>query len=465
MRILGAAMLAASAVTVVLVVGDANRAARAASPVSGSGASNAAPSATPLWSPRRIPEVVTAYAARQRFAGVIAGFAAPGRCVAVDGPSGPLASVAATTPLAPASTEKLLVGAAALHVLGPGHVFTTRVETVTPLSDGVIRGNVYLVGGGDPVLATPTHRARLAENPITAGAPTTSLDGLAAALVTAGVRRIDGAIVADDSRFSTLRSLPSLKPSERTEVGPLGALTVDGGIAPTGVAADDPALLAAGSLAALLANHGVDVTAPARRGIAPATARTIASVRSPRLDVIVANMLTVSDNYTAELLVRSVGVAVDGAGSTAAGLRAVVATLARMGVPTAAVNLLDGSGLSPGDRVTCASLLAAVELGDHSEGHALRVGLPIAGRTGTLARRFLGDPLAGRLRAKTGHIDGVVGLAGVVPTTAGTLRFAFLANGDFTVSGGEDLQDRIAHLVASYPVVPEPRSLIPAPEA
>jgi D-alanyl-D-alanine carboxypeptidase/D-alanyl-D-alanine-endopeptidase (penicillin-binding protein 4) len=174
-------------------------------------------------------------------------------------------------------------------------------------------------------------------------------------------------------------------------------------------------------------------------------------------------MLTVSDNYTAEMLVRAVGKAVAGTGSTAAGLPAVVTTLSHLGVPTAGVALVDGSGLSPQGRVTCAALLAAVELGDRTGYHALRTGLPLAGRTGTLAMRFAGDPLAGRLRAKTGHIDGVVGLAGVVPSTAGLVRFAFVANGNFSVSGGNALQDQIAHLVASYPVVPPPGRLVPAP--
>jgi D-alanyl-D-alanine carboxypeptidase len=113
--------------------------------------------------------------------------------------------------------------------------------------------------------------------------------------------------------------------------------------------------------------------------------------------------------------------------------------------------------------VTCAALLAAVELGDRAGYHALRTGLAVAGRTGTLATRFVGDPLAGRLRAKTGHIDGVVGLAGVVSTTAGLMRFAFVANGTFSVSAGSALQDQIAHLVASYPVVPPAGRLVPAP--
>ena len=186
-------------------------------------------------------------------------------------------------------------------------------------------------------------------------------------------------------------------------------------------------------------------------------------MKSPRLDAIVAGMLTSSDNYSAEMLVRSIGLAAEGSGTTPAGLRALVTTVSKLGVPTTGVSLSDGSGLAPQDRVTCAALLAAVDLGARDGYHALRSGLAVAGRTGTLGQRFLGDPLAGRLRAKTGSIDGVVGLAGVVPTSVGLLRFSFLANGDFSGVGGSALQNQIAHLVASYPVVPAPSALVPAP--
>jgi len=77
--------------------------------------------------------------------------------------------------------------------------------------------------------------------------------------------------------------------------------------------------------------------------------------------------------------------------------------------------------------------------------------------------RFLGDPLAGRLRAKTGHIDGVVGLAGVIPTSAGLVRFAFLANGDFSAGAGAQLQVEVARAVGSIPDVRAPPDLVPPP--
>jgi D-alanyl-D-alanine carboxypeptidase/D-alanyl-D-alanine-endopeptidase (penicillin-binding protein 4) len=442
LRVVGCLLIVAALVTAVGVVVDATEPANAArSPKPTINRSIA----TPLWSARRMPQVVAAAAAKQHFPRVIAGFAAPGRCVAVDGPDGRLARVAAATPLAPASTLKLLTGAAALRVRGADYVFTTRVVATDPVADGVLRGDLDLVGGGDPTLSTA------------------ALDDLASAVAKTGIRRIEGAIVADDSRYDTTRYLPSLEPGERFEIGPLGALTVDHGLTSSGAAASDPALLTAQSFDDLLANHGVVVAGAARRGTAPAGARTVASLRSAPVAAIVEGMLTASDNYTAEMLVREVGFAVSHTGSTEAGLRDMIATVARLGVPTAGVSIVDGSGLSHRDRVTCAALLAAVELGERPGLEALRTGLAVAGRTGTLALRFVGDPLAGRLRAKTGRVDGVVGLAGVVSTPAGVVRFAFVANGDFSVTGGEELQSRIAHLVAGYPSIPATELLVPQP--
>jgi D-alanyl-D-alanine carboxypeptidase/D-alanyl-D-alanine-endopeptidase (penicillin-binding protein 4) len=180
-------------------------------------------------------------------------------------------------------------------------------------------------------------------------------------------------------------------------------------------------------------------------------------------------MLTVSNNETAELLTREVGFRQSGAGTTAAGTHAIPTVLARLGVPTAAVDLHDGSGLSPDDRVTCPALEGVIALGRRARFRPILDGLAVAGRSGTLAGRFNGTSLAGRLRAKTGHISGVVGLAGIVehaaaaPTAArGGARFAFVANGNFSTADGESLQDRIATAIAAY--VDEPSAPDPLPD-
>jgi D-alanyl-D-alanine carboxypeptidase/D-alanyl-D-alanine-endopeptidase (penicillin-binding protein 4) len=412
---------------------------------------------TPLLSARRAPFVFDEPLARVRLEQELTAFVTQQRaCVAVADPAtpdAPLVRVNADVPLAPASTMKLLTGAAALSVLGPEHTFTTDAR----LGDD---GTLYFVGGGDPVLTTPIYERQLRAAPDTATDVVTPLAPLADAIAANGFSSIPR-IVADDSRQDDVRFLADWKPGYTADVGALGALTVNDGYAgPT--RADNPALNAAEQLRILLTERGVAV-GDIGEGIAPADANEVASVSSPPLADIVASMLTSSDNLTAELLAREVGIAAGGDGSTPAGTRAVEAALTNAGVPTTGLDLRDGSGLAVDNRVTCDAVLAALELASGPRFEALDRGLAVAGSTGTLAGRLRGDPLQGVLRAKTAHIDDVTGLAGVVDD-AEHLRFAFVANDDFTAPGGRALGDQVARLVAAYPEPPPAgASPVPAP--
>jgi D-alanyl-D-alanine carboxypeptidase/D-alanyl-D-alanine-endopeptidase (penicillin-binding protein 4) len=224
---------------------------------------------------------------------------------------------------------------------------------------------------------------------------------------------------------------------------------------------DDPPATAAARLAELLAARGVTIGGGAASGTAPAGARQMAQVASPPLADIVAATLSASDNFAAETLAREVGVAVRHEGTTAAGTAAIVSVLQGLGVDTTGVALLDGSGLAPANHVTCDALVGAVDLATRPRYASLDRGLAVAGESGTLALRFRGDPLQGVLRAKTGHIDGVAGLAGVVDD-AEHLRFAFIVNGQFSTAQGQELQATAARLVAAYPQVPAGMT-VPAP--
>ena len=423
--------------------------------------------ATALWSPRRVPALFGSAVAAAKLQGTLTTSLGSTRgCVAVDGPAGKVADVQGQLPLAGASTQKLLVGAAALAVLGAHHRFETRAVSAADVHGGTLGGDLTIVGGGDPVLST-------SDVPSTAQAPNTPLSGLADAIVRAGVRRIDGSVVADDSRYDRARSVPSWKPIDISEgdVGALGALIVNGGRGDDERAVADPALDAVQALSTMLTARGVQIgnaaIDPGRAASSSASAHEIARVESPPLDAIVGQMLTVSNNETAELLTRELGVARAHEGTTAAGTRAIPAVLRDLGVPTAGVALVDGSGLSATNQITCAALLGVVGLGSQPKFAGLVRGLPIAGQTGTLAGRFLGTPLAGRLRAKTGHIDGVVGLAGLIPPAAGhhgpDYRFASLANGNFSTSEGESLQDQLAGQIGAYVDEPSAPDPIPAP--
>lgn len=358
-----------------------------------------------------------------------------------------------TAPLAPASTQKLLVGAAALDVLGPSFRFATSVVAARPPVGGVV-DDLWLVGGGDPVLAAPDYIDHLESQPLTAGViPTTQLVALAAQLDAAGVRRVAGTIHGDDSRYEQLRSLPAWKQIyfDEADIAPLGALEVDDGLdswTPDRVTAD-PAAHAAAVFARLVGARRIP-SAPGPDGVAPPGATVLASIQSPPLADLVAAMVRSSDNLTAELLLRELDRARGGTGTTAGGIAVVMSEAAKLGVPLAGVHLVDGSGLSPDDRATCDALLAALALSGRPPFTAIASGLSVAGHNGTLVHRFSGTPADGRLAAKTGSIAGVAGLVGVLNERQ-PVRFALLANGDFGYQVGVGLEDRVVGALGTYP--------------
>ena len=411
---------------------------------------------TALLSARRVPYVFTEAVAMQRLVTSITDFVgAADMCVAVDDASasnGPMVRVNGDRPLVPASTMKLLTGAGALSALGADHTFTTRV-----VAGG--DGSLTLIGAGDPVLTTPGYEASLRASPATRTDAITPLALLADAIVASGVDTAPTLFV-EDNRHDDVRFLPEWRATYVSNIGQLGALTVDDGTA-AGARVEDPGLNAGEQLAALLRERGVEVDAVAR-GAAPTDGRDVGSVTSPPVAEIVAGMLTSSDNLSAELLVREIGIARGGDGSTRAGTTALTAALGELGVPMMGVELHDGSGLARANRVTCDALLAAVQLPHDPRFAALDRGLAVAGTSGTLVNRLLGDPLAGVLRGKTGNLDGVSGVTGIVDDGE-HLRFAFLVNGSITQSQGQALQNDVARRVHAYPDAPSPAELVPPP--
>lgn len=136
--------------------------------------------------------------------------------------------------------------------------------------------------------------------------------------------------------------------------------------------------------------------------------------------------------------------------------------LADLGIPMEGVELADGSGLSRSNRATCAATFAALRVARQARFRAVDDGLAVAGRSGTLRRRLVGTPVEGRLRAKTGSLDGVVGLVGVFERRP-ELRFAMLANGSFGYVRSVQIQEAVAGVLARYPFSADPAVLAPPP--
>lgn len=421
-----------------------------------------------VWSARRLPErLATSISGLRLPLAVEAALGPRSRsCFVLEEGSRRVFAHQARRPLIPASTQKLLVAAAALSVFGPHHRFETRVVATGPLGPTVDR--LWLVGGGDPVLAVRGFVTYVRRNPVTRLHPATSLERLADGIAARGVREV-GALLVDPTRHTGSPTVPTWKPSYVADgdVSRLSALTVNGGWEEWKLgrrAAADPAVLAGTELARLLRKRGVTVTGPPVRGRVPAGRTvTVASVRSPSLEEIVAAMVRESDNTVAEILTREVGRARRGRGTTEAGTEAVVEELAALGIDVRGVRLTDGSGLDRGNAVTCQAILQAVDLRHQERFRALDAGLAVAGRTGTLARRLRGTPLEGVLRAKTGSLAGVVGLVGVLDDSP-PLTFAMLANGPFSPFEGLTIQERVARVLDDYPFeFGDPAVLAPPP--
>ncbi len=360
------------------------------------------------------------------------------------------------TPFVPASSQKLMVGIALLARLGPDFRFETQVVAPAPPGGDGRLEDAWLVGAGDPYLATPDYMAYAASKPRLVSLPLTPLTSLADALVAAGVRDIPAGLHPDESRHDTQRSVPTWKPSyvREAEVGSLGALTVNEGLAswgPSQAVSPDPAAAATGALTAMLNERGMAAAPPGPppdgSRTAPAGAVVVASVRSAPLATVVAAMLRTSDNYAAEMLLRELDRQTGGAGSTAGGAARVVDEMTRAGVGTEGVHLNDGSGLDLGNRSTCGALLGALVLSSRPELGAVAEGLAVAGRTGTLATRFVGTPIEGRLAAKTGWISGAAALVGRLDGTPAR-RFALVVNGNFNWATAKALQERVVAVLA-----------------
>ena len=428
-----------------------------------SGAAVTATAARPLWSPERLPALLAeAQGAVDlgRAVDELLGGAGVRSCLAVYEGDRPVLLLRPDDALTPASTQKILMATAALAVLGPDFRFETKVVADGRPRDGAV-GTLWLVGSGDPTLATSEYAQWLYDRPRYVLRQFTPLAAVADQLLAAGVRTVTGGVVGDDSRYDRARTVPTWKPGyiAQNEVGPLGALLVNDGftVFESGKEqrAGDPAVQAAGELTRLAGELGINVAGPPSSGVAPPKAVTLASIRSAPLADIVAGMLRESDNTAAELLTKELGVARAHHGSTAAGTEALTEALAAARLPTAGLQLGDGSGLDITNRASCALLAGALRLPDKAGHPRLSDLLAVAGRSGTLALRLNDTPLDGRLRAKTGSLDGVTGLAGFVDGRR-ELSFAFLANGNVSDAAGRLLQDRLVALLAAYPG-PQPR--------
>lgn len=400
--------------------------------------------------------------------------------------------------MTPASNTKVVSTALALARLGPQHMFETKLASdVEPDANGVLRGNLYWVGGGDPTLASRRFAA-LQENGAT---PAEALDAFVNAVVERGIRHITGDIVGDDTHFprdpypigwtvddtiadygapvsaltfhentQALTISPDgvavwpradyytlvhqVKPGETTDIQIdregrqlllSGTLRADRTTEEL-VAIDEPALFAAAVLKEALEARGIRVdgsaVARSRRNGDPRPdppAVTLFTRKSPPLVEILKVIDKFSHNLFAELVLRETARVRTGEGSRQAGIREMTQFLVDVGADPGCCYFQDGSGLSRQTLVTAEALAKVLAYMYQSEHRDAWVGLmPIGGVDGSLRRRFADAKEAGaRIRAKTGSLAHVATLSGyALQTKRGDIAFSILFN-HYNGSGAE----------------------------
>ena len=404
--------------------------------------------------------------------------------------------------LKPASIMKMMTTGVALDRFGPDHKFTTQVLRSGAVNNGVLEGNLFLRGGGDPSLSL---RFWEGESP---------MDALARRIAATGIRHVKGAVIADESAFDSQRIPHGWKSTYLMSAyaAPVSALSLNenvvwivarpengravveldpattaipvtstvrltggsggrivarrngDGIQVSGtigsrsaprrysLVVQEPPLFAAGALAASLQKAGIAVDGGVRAGSTPRGAEEVASLQSLPLANMVSFMNRESINHFAELLYRNAA-RKDGEQATAGtALEALRAFLQqKAGVHPSHVRVADGSGLSEADSLTARAMIHLLAYAHRAPwGPVFHASMPVAGESELMRRRMRSSPAQGNLHAKTGTTNSVVSLAGYVTALNGeVLAFAFIYNGNDR-SNARATMDRMGPTLANF---------------
>jgi D-alanyl-D-alanine carboxypeptidase/D-alanyl-D-alanine-endopeptidase (penicillin-binding protein 4) len=318
--------------------------------------------------------------------------------------------------LIPGSCMKIVTTAAALHLLGPEGRFQTDLEYDGTIDQGVLHGNIYIRGGGDPCLGSDRISSSLSWDK--------QIEAWAAAIQQLGIQKIEGDVFGDAAKWEKACAVPSwawedlgnyygagasaltfhenmyalfFTPGKevgaaaaiaRTDpvistiafqnevtTGPVGSgdqacifgselssVHAVRGTVPAGVdefsikgAIPDPAKYCAQLLSQGLAAKGIAI---GHKNVQPGKRTVFHATYSPTVKEIVHRTNQKSHNLYAEHLMKKIGEIVNKEGSTAAGTRAIAAFWGEQNIDLGGFNMADGSGLSRKNLVTAKQLVS-----------------------------------------------------------------------------------------------------------
>jgi D-alanyl-D-alanine carboxypeptidase/D-alanyl-D-alanine-endopeptidase (penicillin-binding protein 4) len=339
----------------------------------------------------------------------------------------------------PASNQKLLLTMALFEEFSPKARIKTIAAATSPPVAGVVAGNIYILGRGDPSVGN--HGRFTKSLPFRA----THMSRLARAVGRAGVTRVRGRVIGSTNYFARDWYAPGWKSFFPSDEIPLPtALTFEGNTR-RGRHIDNPEYHAALALTRALERRGISVTRRPRAGTPSSSLTRIATVRSERLQALARFMNRKSANFFAEVLGKRLGVGAYGRpGTIAKGAAAIAAWSALHNVE---VRARDSSGLSYDNRISPKGMARLLEAASAETWvDELRSGLPRGGQ-GTLEDRLRGVPV----RAKTGTLDYISALSGWVwlARRDAWAEFSIMSSGLCKCTAAQ-IEDRIVRILHRY---------------
>jgi serine-type D-Ala-D-Ala carboxypeptidase/endopeptidase (penicillin-binding protein 4) len=413
----------------------------------------------------------------------------------------------------PASNNKIITVAVALLCLGPDYHFVTRVLTNGPITNGVLKGDLFVIGSGDPALSPRfepgpfgafIHWAeKLKEQRIVAisgdlvgvggafeetmlgtGWEWNDLDQAYAAPVSAlqfndnivTLEIAPGAEIGSPASIKTtpLPSYPDVENSVSTAApgtpvkvrvkyaNSHDSMRIQGSVPAKGnayvrpVAVQAPVRYYLTALKQTLANEGIDASTGSIKEMRTYNGPPLSELwshSSPPLSEIIRPVLKLSINLYAETLTRTLGLAMRGEGSFDEGAQVVEDTLKKMGIDKGRYNYADGSGLSRLNLVSAEVLVRILEFIHRNQYFPFFYdALPVAGLDGTLAARLKGTRAEDNLHAKTGSMANVSTISGYMRTRDGEmLALSIMANNFVQIRDKvERAQDRALERLANF---------------